>query len=523
MKALLFYLVFWVGFVQAESPLNVQSLSFKGKIEQGGETKEAEDGMIVMPFVQAKDGAVASSINDQVFTSQLGMIAPKHADAYFTAGEGFNIDGMASQNFSVSRNDDRILTIIFDNEGCGAYCENYQVIYSFDVKTGNKIAPEDVFSADGIHSIEHRLKQARQAEYRKYLVSYRKDLSEALKRQDANAADTVSDLKERIDLVRDCSHEGEHTDRTPRAVEVVQGFAYEKFEFGKKEFRLIRERCSNHAVRALDDMGDFTLAIPYTELSSYLTEYGKTLLLDKNAKHEKSPLAENDVTDEAMLFFSDLQSYGWKVGGEKLTGGNGWWVLACEQVCSLHATRLQVSDASRVTEDEASIPAQILQWSPLPQGNVIGIFKPMGVLAAMPLKAGVVKTWLHSGMESYPPNAHIDTMEIMIPLENNQSAVLVPRVISAGSEQIDTLELRAYGQRQVLPGYQLSSADSIADEKQLLPWAGDLDGDGKLDLIIDHNNHDIDVAVYLSSLAQPGELVGLAGSMKYTLPESVEP
>jgi hypothetical protein len=47
-------------------------------------------------------------------------------------------------------------------------------------------------------------------------------------------------------------------------------------------------------------------------------------------------------------------------------------------------------------------------------------------------------------------------------------------------------------------------------------WAGDLDGDDRLDLVVDVSNHYnavMQVRVLLSSLAGPGELVGLAGGI----------
>ena len=47
-------------------------------------------------------------------------------------------------------------------------------------------------------------------------------------------------------------------------------------------------------------------------------------------------------------------------------------------------------------------------------------------------------------------------------------------------------------------------------------WAGDLDGDGRLDLLVDVSNHDNagDTALYLSSKARSGELVGLAATLQ---------
>lgn len=47
----------------------------------------------------------------------------------------------------------------------------------------------------------------------------------------------------------------------------------------------------------------------------------------------------------------------------------------------------------------------------------------------------------------------------------------------------------------------------VGDQIAELVFAGDLDGDGKLDLLIEHG----DLGLYLSTLARPGQLVGRAG------------
>lgn len=531
MRAFILLLFLLAGIAVAEPVLTVQSLSYQGKVESYGEVRDATEGQYNMPFVQAGDKAVAASINSQLFQGQFNVAAPLQADKYFTLADAAGLEGMASQTFSVTRNDGHILTIVFDNEGCGAYCENYQVIYSFDVNTGKKIVPEDIFTADGMHRLANRLQQARQAAYRKMLVSLRNDLREARKKNEANTAETISDLEERITMNSECAGEGGHTDRTPRVVEPVQGFAYDKVELAEKSLRLTRERCSNHAMRALDDVGDFTLDIPYPELAPYLTDAGKRLLLDNTALQQagkNKSTVKDDSGDESLLFFPAPQDGAaelvWTVGGDPVKAGAGWWILACEQACALHTATLKVSDAKQDDDNGTQIPVQKLQWLPVPPGNVIAIFKPVAALAAMPLKAGAVKTWLHAGMDSYP-DGRADTIEIAIPLTDKQlpdkqlpdkqPALLVPRVTSAGSEKIDRLELRLYGKRQALPGVTLPGEGGNSDPQHLLPWAGDLDGDGKLDLIVNHDSNGIDVAVYLSSLAQPGELVGFAGSMRY--------
>ena len=58
--------------------------------------------------------------------------------------------------------------------------------------------------------------------------------------------------------------------------------------------------------------------------------------------------------------------------------------------------------------------------------------------------------------------------------------------------------------------------------RDYLLWAGDLDGDGKPDFILNHGEQEygVNVALYLSSLAKKGELVGVAGRFLYSDPRS---
>ena len=56
------------------------------------------------------------------------------------------------------------------------------------------------------------------------------------------------------------------------------------------------------------------------------------------------------------------------------------------------------------------------------------------------------------------------------------------------------------------------------DGHPALLWAGDLDGDGRLDLVLDESDHYnvTETTLYLSSTAAPGALVGRAGRHRTT-------
>ncbi|WP_211461495.1 hypothetical protein [Collimonas silvisoli] len=285
MQFLLLLFFFIVGLAQAAPQASIQSLTFQGKTERGDVVAANQ---IMMPFVTMTNQKVAAKINDYLFNGQFGVLAPRQPGKVFSAADGVAIDGMASQEFSVSRNDGRILTIAFENEGCGAYCENYQTYYSFDIKTGRMLDADDVFTASGMRALERRMVKERQSQYRELLISLRSELKAIQKAHDAKSQDTVNDLKERIELNSNCSGEGTHTDRTPGASEAAPMFKYYKSEFSEDAFKLTAERCSNHAMRALDDVGAVTLTIPYAELKPYLTGYGTALLLNQGSTTAKS-------------------------------------------------------------------------------------------------------------------------------------------------------------------------------------------------------------------------------------------
>ena len=244
------------------------------------------------------------------------------------------------------------------------------------------------------------------------------------------------------------------------------------------------------------------------------------------------PLAPPPPPSGAGAAASSAQALGWVVGGPPARPGPGWWALVCrgDRGCALHATRLK---ARPVGPNSARLheATQRLEWSPLPFGlgtagieaadpsaQLIGVFRSRH--DDLRFKPGPVVTWYHAGMALPRPGA-ADTLDIDVPLGRGRKATLVPRQTGEEDElHIGRLELRLDGRRQALPGYRLATLEADEWHSDVLRWAGDLDGDGQLDLVLSHDGTDTDVALYLSSLALPDDLVGPAGSMKYVMPDA---
>lgn len=217
--------------------------------------------------------------------------------------------------------------------------------------------------------------------------------------------------------------------------------------------------------------------------------------------------------------------------GRNFRPGEGWWGLVCGKGtdCRLTALRLGVTPAKHHVYDSPSVPSQWLVWSPLPAaGELLAVFKPVRSLASLPLEAGPVKTWLQRAMEgTYPEGGRIATMEVSIPIAPGSNALLLPRLRPAqndsnGRSQPDglVLELRLGGRRQLLEDFDnggSAGSDGLSplNTKTYLVWAGDLDGDGKLDLLLNTGGCSRKMVLWLSSRATGQALVGLGGSFEF--------
>ncbi|WP_035052836.1 hypothetical protein [Andreprevotia chitinilytica] len=276
MRVFMMSLLLAAGLAQAASPITVQTLKYQGE-------KQAPSDEITMPYVQAGSADVTARINDSLYIGQFGMMAPRQPGRSLSAADGIAVDGMPTQSFSVIRNDGRVFSIQFDQEGCGAYCENYSTYYSFDATTGRQLTMEDLFTPAGLRDLAKRMSKEQQMRYKNELISLRKELK-AQQKSHAGSKDDLDDLQARIELNSQCAGENaEPSDTPPAKVDPLESISYYKYVVLDKALTLSAGRCSNHAMRALDDVGDVDLTIPFTTLYRGMTPYGKTLLLNEGS------------------------------------------------------------------------------------------------------------------------------------------------------------------------------------------------------------------------------------------------
>ncbi|WP_265429568.1 hypothetical protein [Chryseobacterium sp. YIM B08800] len=145
-----------------------------------------------------------------------------------------------------------ILSIAINGEASGAYPEGFDIWKNFDLRTGNVINAKDLFQPNSIKTVEGLIQKNIKKEVNDFLAALKSE---------KNPSEEVLD---QIAIYEDC-----FTNFTLDGIE---------YYFAKDKIRFIAGRCSNHAMRALDELGSHVVEFPYQDLEKYWSSYAKNLL-----------------------------------------------------------------------------------------------------------------------------------------------------------------------------------------------------------------------------------------------------
>lgn len=127
-----------------------------------------------------------------------------------------------------------------------------------------------------------------------------------------------------------------------------------------------------------------------------------------------------------------------------------------------------------------------------------------------------VSTWFTLRTPRAPQDAGNGSLGVTVEVPGQGGYRLVPRWLENGRDRFLTLYLEAQGRRQNLGRIGLEAVDAGLKASDILIWAGDLDGDDRIDLITRAGDDPAQrgLHLWLSGRANPGAMVGRATSLE---------
>jgi len=122
-------------------------------------------------FAGANDSRVSTKINRLLQLSELYAIAKRpYSKRIFDqskADDGSIYGGKVNLQTTVYSNNNRVLSLGFDQSACGATCGYWNRYYNFNSGNGDRIALKDIFTSDGYQLFFKIVLEKRSLEYRK--------------------------------------------------------------------------------------------------------------------------------------------------------------------------------------------------------------------------------------------------------------------------------------------------------------------------------------------------------------------
>lgn len=202
------------------------------------------------------------------------------------------------------------------------------------------------------------------------------------------------------------------------------------------------------------------------------------------------------------------------IAGPPLPAGADWLALACTDTgCALWPARMRADPAAAAAVSEsigydAEVPRQSVRFE-LAEVEIDRVIAWFHSDPALPwLRPGALASVHPVGADAAPAGGEGD-FEIQLRMPSGSVERLIPVYDSAdGPLELIRLRLRGRGSWQWLGILRVCNGRL---DTGFLRWAGDLDGDGVSDWLVDFGMRtEAPLRLFLSSRAAPGQLVGAA-------------
>lgn len=157
-----------------------------------------------------------------------------------------------------------VLSLAVDCEYTGAYSEYSTNYHNFDTRTGQLIRLSSIIKKE-------------------QLKPFNKLLNDKVKQKVGDFLSTVKMELSTLDSIKDKEEFARHTEQIAMYNYCMEDnkeyqLEYYHFYFLQDSLHFVRERCSVHANRAIDDLYEMDMAFSYQQMDSYFSDYGTNLI-----------------------------------------------------------------------------------------------------------------------------------------------------------------------------------------------------------------------------------------------------
>ncbi|MDM1547482.1 hypothetical protein HX096_06350 [Empedobacter falsenii] len=216
----------------------------------------------IFPFVTTPSKIISENINQYLSVAYL-----ENADLSTNDPFQFVKKNSTFYGYNHFKNSIPVITLSIDSEFCGSYCEGATEYVNFDQGNGQLITLKDLLEPNKVEALNKILNQKVRKEIQQFIQQI-PDLKN-LKKDDiefyTNQRSIYEECLEYVDIYK------------------LYDYGY-KYHFSNDSIYFERGRCSNRAMRALDDLGRFVIGFSKKEIHPYLSTYGNNLYTNQPRK-----------------------------------------------------------------------------------------------------------------------------------------------------------------------------------------------------------------------------------------------
>lgn len=238
------------------------------------------------------------------------------------------------------------------------------------------------------------------------------------------------------------------------------------------------------------------------------------LLAQKIAVAAPDVGATGILSTYAILPASILRPEGVALDTQNLSRFRNWhWLVCSIKGCELRPVLINF-DAAPDTNAARGEGKMHIRYSPL---NIIQGEFTIAFIGGNPEKSTTpLPTWFTSRTPRTAKDAEKGSLGITLDTPTQGDVHLVPRWNKRSNNSYLTLYLENNKQRQSLGLISLEAVNAGLKTRDILIWAGDMDGDGKIDLItrVGGRETHTGLRLWLSSERGDSEMVGIAATLE---------